>query len=88
MLGKKRYYEVDGDILAHLGNLIRQSFPNYEKLCEKRWGGRTLLDNQDWIVDYAYVEAAWRYSFYAGSERMPWGLHKWPIKPGDGFFET
>ena len=60
-----------------------RSCPGWQDVCELRWRSNVLLERNDCIMDLAYLEGVWRYS-YAVGKVFACGIREWPPSPDYG----
>ena len=62
-----------------LRNILRSTMHGYREFMEVRYDSATLLFNQDFNFDRAYIEGVLRYSRLVGRRVFPCGYDKWPV---------
>ena len=86
LFGKKGEFGTFDDIPFLMERLIEKTLPGYSTLFGKRYPVKDLINSCSRYLDWAYLEANWRYSRLVGVDLFPPGLHKWP--PPVGWMDT
>jgi len=89
-IGTVEYTEVQNSAVHYSTHILHctllcapRSCPGWEDLCEARWSTNVLLLRNDCVIDLAYLEGVWRYSYAVGKVFIC-GLRKWPPAPEYG----
>ena len=86
LFGKKGELGTVDSIPFLMERLIERTLPGYGLLLGKRYAVKDLIQSCSMYLDWAYLEANWRYSRLVGAELFPPGLHEWP--PPVGWMDT
>ena len=66
-----------------LQKILHTTCPHYHSVCGSRWPSKTLLEEQEYIADLAYLKGVWMYSQAVTEGKFPKGLFRWPpTEPG------
>ena len=77
MCGKARLGMKPENAVYYFSKLLRHCCPAYMEVLD-RFGPATLLHNNRFNLDLAFLEGVWRYSHVLGKAWFPQGLYAWP----------